>query len=568
MEALLTYLLKVSIVLALFYLAYQFLLKNETFFKINRHFLIAGILTAFILPFVTLTDYVEITTIPIEETVNQISGESVEESTNLNNWITIFSIIYLIGVLILGINFIIQLISLSRLIKNNSVIKQGRFHHVKISRNIAPFSFFNYIFYNPERYSQGELSTIIKHEKAHSSQWHSIDVILCHIITIFTWMNPFSWLYKTNIKQNLEFLADESATKEIPSIKNYQYTLLKVSGNQFCAPIVNHFYNSLIKKRIVMLNKSKSKKSNSFKIMLILPLLAIFMVSFNTETIYVPITQSDQSSKTELSKLIEIIITKNTTDKELLKLKKDLLKKGVDFSYTVVHNSENEIIDIAVNFSTTNKEGKKTKSSSNFSSDNEGIEPIHIVYNEDTHSFSIGKNEDLHYQTEKEISIELDEDTDEVIWISADGDKKEHKTIEITNENGKETIKVNGKKVSRKEFESLKEKDGITEERIKIRKTEGPEPESSFIMKVSEKNEDKLSNGTSVKEREITYIHKDDNKEPLIVIDGRETNKKEMHSIDPSSIESINVLKDGSAKEKYGKKGKNGVIEIITKKAE
>ena len=42
-----------------------------------------------------------------------------------------------------------------------------------------------------------------------------------------------------------------------------------------------------------------------------------------------------------------------------------------------------------------------------------------------------------------------------------------------------------------------------------------------------------------------------------------------MGSIPPSSIESMNVLKDEAALNKYGKKGeKNGVVEITTKKSE
>ena len=41
---------------------------------------------------------------------------------------------------------------------------------------------------------------------------------------------------------------------------------------------------------------------------------------------------------------------------------------------------------------------------------------------------------------------------------------------------------------------------------------------------------------------------------------------KNLNEIDPDSIESINVLKGKSAQEKYGDKGANGVIEIVTKK--
>jgi N-acetylmuramoyl-L-alanine amidase len=58
--------------------------------------------------------------------------------------------------------------------------------------------------------------------------------------------------------------------------------------------------------------------------------------------------------------------------------------------------------------------------------------------------------------------------------------------------------------------------------------------------------------------------------EPLIVIDGKILSDKEgkntLKTLEPNTIMSINVLKDQSAIDKYKEKGKNGVIEIITKK--
>ncbi|MGB5497885.1 MAG: M56 family metallopeptidase [Maribacter sp.] len=382
METLFIYLTKASGILAIFYLAYQVFLKRETFFSINRHFLMAGIVAALLLPFVSIPNYVEIAATPLNFVANETTMVQANAAVQEYSWIDLLFGIYAIGLLIFIVKFIMQILSLLKLVKMNKVAKQGTFYYVETNKNIAPFSFFNHIFYNPRLYSESELSAIIKHEKAHSSQWHSIDVLLSHLIAIFTWMNPFSWLYQTNIKQNLEFLADESVTKEVPSIKKYQYTLLKVSGNQFCTPIVNNFYNSLIKKRIVMLNKSKSNKRNILKIALILPALAVFLVSFNTKDVYIPIQSEFNaiSNYEQTPKVIKIVIDKNTTDKELSNIKKDLAKKGVDFSYTVVHNTKNEISSISIDFATTKDDGKKMRSSSSFSNDDEGIDPIHIVY--------------------------------------------------------------------------------------------------------------------------------------------------------------------------------------------
>lgn len=56
--------------------------------------------------------------------------------------------------------------------------------------------------------------------------------------------------------------------------------------------------------------------------------------------------------------------------------------------------------------------------------------------------------------------------------------------------------------------------------------------------------------------------------EPLYVVDGKIVDKTIVEAIDPKDIDSINILKDKTAVEKYGEQGKNGVVEIKMKKRE
>ena len=53
---------------------------------------------------------------------------------------------------------------------------------------------------------------------------------------------------------------------------------------------------------------------------------------------------------------------------------------------------------------------------------------------------------------------------------------------------------------------------------------------------------------------------------PLIVIDGVITSEINLNDLNPTNIQSMNVLKGEGAKVKYGEKGANGVVEITTKK--
>ncbi len=563
MESFAIYLLKASSILALFYLTHQVFLKKETFFKINRHFLIIGILLAFALPLITITNYIEVVTVSPEQILSSVSSNEIKEPSNPINWTVVLFIVYLFGVLALSGKFIIQLLSLLKLANTNPTVKQGKFTHVEVNTNIAPFSFFNHIFYNPKLYAPNELTAIINHEKAHSSEWHSIDVVLSHITTILTWLNPFSWLYKTNIKQNLEFLADQGATREEISLKNYQYTLLKVSGNQFCTSIVNHFYNSLIKKRIVMLNKSKSNKKNVLKTALIIPVLGIFLVSFNTKDVFIPMNSFDtMGENAPNTKTIELIIDKNTTDKELKDMKKDLSDRGVDFSYTVVHNNKKEIIKISVHFSTEKENGRRTESSSTFNNGDDPIDPIHIIYDEESNSISMGNQNILHI--DKDIHVNVDEDSDHTIWISSDSDTGPvEKTIEIIEKDGTETIKVNGKEVTGEELDKIKKEEVIHSKHIKIEKSDDGKESSVIIIKDSDDDDIEV---ISKKSSNFFFIDQDGKDKPLFIIDGIESKKKDLEKLNPSEIESINVLKGEKAKEKYGKKAKNGVVQITTKK--
>ncbi len=62
-----------------------------------------------------------------------------------------------------------------------------------------------------------------------------------------------------------------------------------------------------------------------------------------------------------------------------------------------------------------------------------------------------------------------------------------------------------------------------------------------------------------------SFYEKTKNK-PLYIVDGKETTEEIIRDLKPEDVDSIIVLKDKNAVEKYGEKGNNGVIEIHLKK--
>ncbi|NAS32565.1 hypothetical protein GTQ40_16410 [Flavobacteriaceae bacterium R38] len=368
MESFFIYLIKCSSFLGIFYISYLLFLKKETFFHGNRFFLIGGILASLLLPLIVFTKVIWIAPLTkpvINETVQSASGFVYETLSNTDktaetiNWWAIAGTIYFIGLLFFFGRLTIQLISLLRLFKRSSIIKKESFKFVKTSDNTSPFSFFNYVVYNPELHPQEELDIILEHEKVHSKQLHSIDILLGHLLAIFLWLNPFSWAYKKSIAQNLEFIADNSTASETATVKDYQYMLLKVAIHSQQYSITNNFFNSLIKKRIVMLNQVQSQKHRAWKYALILPLLAAFIMSFNVKEVYkirpVETTNISSDHTLDASKTVEFVISKDTSNEELKAMLEDANSKGISLYFDKIkRNKSGKIINIDVKIKNEN----------------------------------------------------------------------------------------------------------------------------------------------------------------------------------------------------------------------
>jgi len=294
------------------------------------------------------------------------------------------------------------------------------------------------------------------------------------------------------------------------------------------------------------------------KMALILPALAVFLISFNTHTVYLPKIETNTSSAfitAEGLKTIEILINKDTTNEELEEIKKDLSSKGIDFSYTVVHNENKEIIELEIDMRSKKKDGKKFRGSSSFDNNGKPIDPITIVYDEDNNSFFMGDKKSKHKV--------IHEDTDINTWVYSDDE--EHKHIEIKVNDGKEIIIVNGKEVSREAFEEIEEEDKMHGKHVRIKQKHLAGDHTNVIIVKDTDDEDDIE-VISEDGNGFFFIDTEDDEVQLYIIDGKEGSKEDVKSVSPNKIESINVYKGDKAVEKYGKKAKDGVIEIKTKK--
>ncbi len=395
MEPLALYLLKSCALIALFYTAYFVFLRKETFFRSNRWYLLLGLVTSVLLPLVTYKKIVWIDPLPRSIDWNNVPAEfygPVQQAAAPQgfeiNWFLVLAVVYLLGISTFVVGFLLDFYSLRKVMKGKKVLQQADFRFVDTTEKVAPFSYFNYIVYNSSLYSEAELANIIEHEKVHSSQNHTADVLFARFFCIVFWFNPFVWLYKKAMLQNLEFIADSEATKNIADKKSYQITLLKVTAHENCVDITNHFYQSLIKKRIVMLNKNQSKKISSWKYFLIIPALAAFMFYFQVKVIAQEKASPLIVGKTLLQNGTEVVVDKNTTDAELKQQCEKVKKEhGVTLKFSKVkRNSNGEITAIKATYKDAN--GKKGATQV---SGEEPIQPIRFYKNNDAIGFGNGR---------------------------------------------------------------------------------------------------------------------------------------------------------------------------------
>ncbi|GGK46432.1 MULTISPECIES: M56 family metallopeptidase [Flavobacteriaceae] len=603
------YLMKASGLVILLFLFYQLFLKNETFFKSIRSYFLIGLIIVITLPLLEIPIYVEYISQQVhlsrfeEMQVSEITGKSID-------WIVILQTIYLIGIVFFSLKFIVQLISISYLIFSHKKYKKGNHFYIETSKDITPFSFFNYIVFNNKQFSSTELEQIINHEKAHAMQWHSLDTLLAHILVILLWFNPFVWFYKKAVQQNLEFLADSYALELAENQKFYQLTLLKVFQKNYCTQITNNFYNSLIKKRITMLHKNRSTSKNQWKYALLIPLLIAFVFAFNTKTIAQEIQVIEV---VENQKNFVEIINKDFQKNDLELVIKRLKADGIEFSYSnLKFNSNDEIIKISIK-----AKNETSKVSATWEQKNNTIPTIYVGENngqliassspKNDYANKKYKSGDVKFLNNEELKkanyVFVTSDGETKTWTPKDGKKDKiivkeiHKNdkdqvLFLSSDNEKPIVYVDGELSDNNALESTNPN---SIKSVSVLKGEaameqyGEKGKNGLILittKENKKSVNLLNSDKEIDASENVYIIKSDEKgkkdkiiksqnfikfssteeQPLYILNEKEITSKEMEGIDPNTIKAINVLKDEAAVEKYGDKGKNGVIIITLKK--
>ncbi len=305
-----SYLMHATILLSGVMIFYWLLLRNETFFALNRWIFVSCIALSFLLPLISVPASMSLQpctskvvqafeayipnspTAPIDNAA-EASVEDGQPTTienfgplsvkSLHTWSlkSILVAIYIIGVLIFSVVFFLQLIILMTRKYNLPSIKTGKYTIVELVKDQEPYSFMNTIFINPNSYDPETYEQIIEHEKLHIDQVHFLDKLLAEILVILFWFNPLIWLMRSSIGKNLEFLTDYTLLKKGMEKESYQMSLLKVSVSTKPFNLTTSYNNSFLKNRIIMMNSKKSSIASLWKYLFIIPLFFLSLISLN-----------------------------------------------------------------------------------------------------------------------------------------------------------------------------------------------------------------------------------------------------------------------------------------------
>jgi len=510
MENLLFYLLRTSIALAAFYLAYLLLFQKRKHFRFSRIYLAASMLISYLIPLITFQ--VDAPAVPVYPVI-PVQQVQVSPETAVRFFWELFSreqitaAIFLFGLVLFLVRLTTGHLRALVLIKHAQRENLNGVSCLVSDEDIHPFTYFNRIVIPSDSLKASYLNMILQHEQIHVKEQHTIDVCIAEFLFLFQWFNPFAWLMRDAVRNNLEFLADDHVIRHADP-QSYQMAMVTIAGKTGVPPFLTALDGSQLKNRIIMM-KTKHSGSGLIRKFLLLPLLTVLTITLSNREFRAEANSPE--TKTVSGKVVS-----KESGKPLASVAVVVKGKSVG---TITDREGNYVLKL----------------------EDQGAM---LVY-----QFPGYRAEEVAVGTTSRIDVQL---------------SKTPKTTHV------EVIGYGVKpKVVHKELPRVK-----TEIRDSVRVKKGVRvPADDTVktkVKVSKLPEDSVR--VKVGSRKSTFIlsnkGKKDTINPLYIIDGVKMRRGLSSELMPpvETIESISVMKDESSKSLYGNEGKNGVIIITTKK--
>lgn len=577
MEMLL-YIGKVNLYWVLLLACYRLMLRNHTFFQCNRIYLLGSIVAAFALPFVIYpADAPPIPVIyAVSTTLSEISF--VQKEQPLMTWMDAAWLLYASGLAVAGFFLLRNIFQLRRFISSGDIIELDDCTLVMMNSNqTGSFSFLKWIVINRQDY-ESHFDAILSHELVHTRQWHSADILFVEIMKVLFWFNPILVLYKRDLQQVHEFLADSKASNR----ENYAQFLVSYALNAPAASLTNHFFKpSQIKSRIQMIYKNRSSKwllGTYLAVATLIGVTAVLVAGCEQKEDKQPETEKSEEKMpekvfTEVEKspaypggetamfqflgkniryptaaanagvqgkvFVSFIITETGTVQNVT------VAQGIGFgcdeeAVRVIKNfpawtpgeqnghKVNVKLTLPINFMLEENSSKK------LSAENTEKSPLYLVDGQEMNKEDVEKN----IPADRIAAVNVIKDTKA---LAAYGSKARDGVIKISTKPGNSGAARQATVVHISDKRTTESKAPVS--------TDKPDAAAVSDAKVQVSGNESLFS------------------EPLYIIDGeRQKRGFATKDLDTEKIQSINVLKNQSATAAYGEEGRNGVILISTRK--
>lgn len=305
-DIVISYMIKASVYLLLLAMAYQLLFSRRIHAGFNRMFLLSVVPFVLFVPYLSAwafanADSIQISVVQLPEFViqagNVYNGANIEASAALSgagNWLWVFPA----GSVVVLLLTLLQLGRLAYLWWKAGSVRLHGLRVVQAGKETAPYSFFGMLVVSPDTIHDPSFEAILQHEKAHSEKFHSVDLLVFELLKVLFWFHPAYYYLRRELRSMHEYQADAIALRHIDR-RTYQKALLQFSFSLNVIPLSNPFNVSLLKRRMLMMNKKGDQPThNRLKLLVLLLLMSGFVF-----------VQSCQSKKTEeaveVSEIIE-----------------------------------------------------------------------------------------------------------------------------------------------------------------------------------------------------------------------------------------------------------------------
>lgn len=334
MEAVLIYLLFANLCFAILYLCYRLLMRSQENFSLNRWIMVFILCVSMLIPLIPMPTWgetggqsrwflalrerpVETGSVVSEE--NSVSGakstvepafvaqmpdkqkgikpltesgqnphqpaNTIQRSESRVTVLQVLFWLYIAGVVLCLGRFLFGLFEMGRLLRRAPKEQVDGMHVIVVHGEFSPYSLGRYAVLSEEDY-QDNLHEVVLHEKAHCGQGHIYDLVLVSVVEILFWFNPLLKLFRRELSELHEYQADRQVLAQGVDAADYQMLIIKKSVGTQKFRWATHLRNTYCqtKKRIVMMNREKTKSQKRWYALFLVPVVAVLLMSFGNRS--------------------------------------------------------------------------------------------------------------------------------------------------------------------------------------------------------------------------------------------------------------------------------------------